>query len=91
MDIEKNKLGKYQCPCCGFFALEGTPDNSFDICPICFWEADGVQLDDPDYSDGANKVSLCEARENFLKFGASEEAFAKNVWPPYPDELLGPY
>ena len=85
--MKTNGLGKYQCLCCGFFTFDYTPDNSFDICSVCFWEGDGVQLDDPDYCCGANKVSLREARENFKKFGASEEVFLKHVRPPHREEF----
>ena len=40
--------------------------NSYHICPVCFWQDDAVQLEDPDFSGGANKVSLKEARANYL-------------------------
>ena len=43
----------------------------YDICPICFWEDDGVQFADPDYEGGANEESLNAARANFRSLGAS--------------------
>lgn len=87
MEIKRNIFGNYQCPCCGYFTLTDTPDNSFDICQVCYWEADGIQLHDPNYEVGANSVSLNMARENFKKFGAMEEAFISNVRPPLQQEI----
>lgn len=49
-----------KCPCCG-----QTDVDEFDICEVCGWENDLVQLDDPDYSGGANEMSLNEARAAF--------------------------
>ncbi|NIP43329.1 MAG: hypothetical protein GWN61_14025, partial [candidate division Zixibacteria bacterium] len=33
----------YTCPCCGYRTLDDPP-GSYDICGICFWEDDTVQL-----------------------------------------------
>ena len=49
---------KYKCPCCGYYTFDNKPDGSYDICKVCFWEADLIQLEDPTYEGGANKVSL---------------------------------
>ncbi len=38
-----------------------------------------MQLLDPWYEGGANKVSLQKAQENFARFGVSEQRFKKNV------------
>jgi len=46
---------------------------------VCFWEDDPVQLLDPWYVGGTNKVSLQQAQENFSRFGVSEQRFAKDV------------
>jgi hypothetical protein len=61
--------------------------NTFQICPVCFWEDDGVQLHNHEYEGGANQVSLNMARQNFIKFGACEENFVKDVRPPQPEEF----
>ena len=64
-----NKL--YACPCCGYATLAEVAN--YEICEICFWEDDGQ--DDPEQNEcfgGPNKVSLKEARFNFLVFGAAE-------------------
>ncbi|MCQ2546441.1 MAG: hypothetical protein MJ161_02685 [Clostridia bacterium] len=55
------------CPVCGRHYF--SKSNSFEICPVCGWEDDRVQKEDPDYSGGANEMSLNEARQKY-----SEEA-----------------
>lgn len=77
---------KYACPCCGYFTYDHKPNGDFDICPVCFWEDDAVQSADPTFAGGANKVSLAEARENFLTFGACDEASKEHVRTPFEDE-----
>jgi len=47
------------------------PPGSYEICEICRWEDDDIQLQDPSYSGGANKVSLIEGQENFKNTGVS--------------------
>lgn len=77
---------KYPCPCCGYKTLTGPHRGSYEICPVCFWEDDGVQFDDPDYEGGANPMSLKQAQRNFEKIGACEEAMLQYVRPPAPGE-----
>ncbi len=78
---------RYPCPCCGFLTLDQKPPGSYAICPVCWWEDDGVQARDPDYAGGANKVSLRQAQENFRRFGASEAEFTSNVRRPRTEEI----
>ncbi len=73
---------KYPCPCCGYKTLYKVPPRCYAICPVCYWEDDPVQFNDPDYVGGANKVSLNQARKNFLEFGASELEWKKYVRAP---------
>jgi hypothetical protein len=54
----------YPCPACGFEVFD-EPPGSYDICPVCGWEDDGVQLRFPAMAGGANKDSLC-ARQRIL-------------------------
>lgn len=82
-------MSKYKCPCCGYYTFELKPDNTFEICPVCFWEADGVQLSKPYSNNGANRVSLLEAKRNFRQFGVIELRFMKYVRKPQEDELAG--
>ncbi len=64
------------------------PPGTYEICPVCFWEDDPVQFNDPNYAEGANEVSLKEARKNFRKFGASTEGVKDEVRPPLDSERL---
>lgn len=82
-------MEKYKCPCCGYFTLE--EEGSYDVCPVCFWEDDTSQTRDPDMAGGANKVSLSDARENYLKYGACMEEFTPFVREPFAEEKNGGY
>lgn len=80
-------MDRYACPCCAYLTFESIPDGSFEMCPVCWWEDDPVQLDDPDYEGGANRVSLNQARRNFKKWGAIEERFRDKTRLPALDEI----
>lgn len=84
--MTKNEKG-YPCPCCGFLTLSEDTHETFEICPVCNWEDDDVQFNNPDFRGGANQESLNEARENFKKFGASAQKFIKQVRAPLSDEI----
>ena len=61
-------MKKYQCPCCEYYTYNVPPNEDCGyICPVCFWENDPVQLNDPDFDGGANEMSLNEAREAYQK------------------------
>lgn len=49
----------YPCPCCGNKMIS-EPGN-YEICPVCDWEDDPVQLSDPDLLGGENILSLLNA------------------------------
>ncbi|GHU76133.1 hypothetical protein FACS189461_3330 [Spirochaetia bacterium] len=55
-----------QCACCGEDSLDASV-KFFDICPVCGWEDDPVQRNNPDYDGGANHLSLNEARRAFAE------------------------
>ncbi len=55
-------MKKNQCPICGQTILD-----EFDICEVCGWENDLVQLAHPDFPGGANQMSINEAREAWTK------------------------
>jgi hypothetical protein len=54
---------------------------------VCYWEDDKVQFNDPDYKGGANRVSLNEARANYLLYGACEAELVSKVRKPLSDEV----
>ena len=78
---------KYACPCCGNYTYSQPIGGTYDICPVCFWEDDGFQLNHPDYGGGANTPSLNQARVNYKKFGACEERVLEYVRKPKKNEL----
>lgn len=51
------------CPCC--YQHDLYESGGYEICPVCNWEDDPVQLKKPDLAGGANQMSLSEAREAF--------------------------
>ncbi|MCP3656364.1 CPCC family cysteine-rich protein [Herbaspirillum sp.] len=67
----------FTCPCCGYEVFP-TPPGSYDICPICFWEDDELQLYYP-HVHGANPASLIESQVNVVQFGACNKEMAKNT------------
>lgn len=79
-----------QCPCCGYYTL--SERGGYDICQVCWWEDDDESevygQPAPERPTGPNHVQLWETRENYLKFGASEERFKQYVRSPRQDELL---
>lgn len=57
---------KFKCLCCDQLVLDFPPSGDYSICPVCGWEDDPVQTDDPYFSGGANKQSLSEARKRWV-------------------------
>jgi hypothetical protein len=78
---------KFACPCCGYKTFSHVANGSYDICLVCFWEDDPIQLENPDYEGGANPMSLRQAQRNFLEFGACDKDMLRNVRQPTKDEL----
>ena len=64
--------GSHQCPCCDYYTLNER--RSYEICAICYWEDDGQDLDALDVVSGPNHITLRQARHNFEKVGASDQA-----------------
>lgn len=56
---------KLICPCCGNRSLDGDIYGHYEICSICNWEDDPIQHDDPNFSGGANELSLNHARTEY--------------------------
>ncbi len=78
---------KYPCVCCGHLTVD-EPPCSYQICPVCGWEDDDVQLRWPDWAAGANRTSLVEAQRNFADFGACDVRSLEHVRPPEDGEPL---
>jgi hypothetical protein len=56
----------YPCPACGFLQFS-EPPGSYEICDVCGWEDDHVQLLRPTLGGGANRHSLVEAQQLALR------------------------
>ena len=82
--IEDEK--QYSCPCCGFLTISSLEKNSYEICPVCYWEVDMVQNQEIDFVGGANEISLRNARKNFTIYGAIDEKYKGCVRNPLPNE-----
>ena len=70
------------CACCGYLTVL----EEYDICPVCFWEADDVQERDPTFKGGANGMSLLQAQESFRTIRASSPRWLGHVRAPLPHE-----
>ncbi len=88
LERENRKRAGYPCLCCGYLTHgEPQPSGNHCICPVCFWEDDEVQADDPDFEGGANDSSLNQARKNFKAFGAADLDMVRHVRKPLPEEI----
>jgi len=76
----------YTCPCCGYIEFDEFP-GSYEICLICFWEDDVVQLYYPSSIGGANRVSLIEAQVNYFQFGSCEKRLIPHVRKPNIEDI----
>jgi Leucine-rich repeat (LRR) protein len=74
---------RYPCACCGYLTIE----REHDICPICWWAADGTQGGFPSSPTGANTYCLIEARLNFARVGVSTDRLLHKARSPLPEEI----
>jgi hypothetical protein len=67
------------------------PPGSYDICPICFWEDDALQLEfATTLAGGANRPTLVQAQQNVAVHGASEPRLVTHVRAPGPNDSRDP-
>lgn len=55
----------WNCPVCDTDNKSDFPDYGF--CDECSWQNDPVQLDDPHYKGGANRLSLNEYKAQWVE------------------------
>jgi hypothetical protein len=69
----------FLCPCCGARTLS-RPD-AMELCPVCWWEDDGQDSDDPAaiHCTVNGDLSLHEARRNYQLCGAAHPRFVRYV------------
>lgn len=76
------------CPCCGHRTL---PERGYyELCPVCFWEDDPEQAEQPWAWGGANGISLVDAQQAYLRYGAVDVEDVSKVRPARPDETRDP-
>ena len=74
-------------PCCDFLTMDGPDRDTYVICPVCGWEDDPVQYNDPDREGGANTVSLNQAGVNYETFEAAKKRSLSHIRPPLSEEI----
>jgi hypothetical protein len=82
---------RHACLCCGYLTIGEEPPGTFEICPVCDWEDEYLDLTHPDGinqpTGGPNAMlSLREARENFARFGAASPEWRVRVRSPRESE-----
>jgi len=85
--VKKYEL--YTCPYCGYIIFDEFP-GSYEICSICFWEDDAVQLYYPVSGGGANRVSLIEAQVNYFQFGSCGQRLVNSTREPTDEDIKDP-
>jgi hypothetical protein len=81
---------RFPCPCCGHLVFDGPP-GSYQICPICWWEDDALQLEfATTLGGGANRPTLLEAQRSFLEIGACEASALGHVRTVSPADRRDP-
>ena len=78
-----NSFGKTQCACCGCFTISEIGET----CPVCYWEENIYQEGRPDDDDAPNYISLQNAKEFFLKYGAKNKKLILLVRKPHVNEF----
>ncbi len=76
-----------ECHCCFFLTLSLPRPVHNEVCPVCIWEDDPIQNENPHFETGGNRVSLVQARLNFINHGACEPGLANLSRSPQEDEL----
>ena len=82
-------MRRIQCPCCGYFTIDGDEEVIIDYCEVCSWRYDLPAHEEPDKIIGYNRISLNEARKNYKLFRAAKEEFLGTdiIRDPLPEEL----
>ncbi len=62
---EKKTSKKHMCPVCGKYEFEH--EGCDDICEVCGWQDDIIQLRHPDERQCANQMSLNEAKAAYAE------------------------
>lgn len=58
------------CPACGYLVFDEPPD--YEICPVCGWQYDVVDIALGTTTAGPNRIPLVQAQDNFLLYGTAD-------------------
>jgi hypothetical protein len=81
---------KLACPGCGFRTISEEVYGSYEICPVCGWEDDPVQLANPCSGGGANKESLVDCQKRVVTWSAQQmSVFGRDAdWRPLSEKEI---
>jgi Cysteine-rich CPCC len=79
----------HPCPACGYYMFSALNEQS-EICLICGWQNDLVDLQEMYHPMGPNDVSLEEAQKNFKEIGAKAPKSLGHVRPPTKEDMRDP-
>jgi hypothetical protein len=65
--VESSGPMMHPCLGCGFCVLDAPAGSSYVICPVCGWEDDVREGDDPYFQGGANGASLADHQQSVLE------------------------
>jgi hypothetical protein len=76
------------CPGCRYRTIGEDFYGSYEICPVCDWEDDAVQLANPCSGGGANKEPLFQCQKAIASWSKEEmSAFERDsAWRPLSEE-----
>lgn len=63
----KNNSKFVACHCCGSIEVPIGEEGLYYVCSKCGWENDEIQNEKPNYSGGANELSLNEYKAKYEK------------------------
>jgi hypothetical protein len=75
VEVKGEKPELITCFCCGYNTLNKR--GEYFICNVCYWEDDGNN--DLNKYSNVNKMTLFEAKENFIKIGVISERFQNSA------------
>jgi Cysteine-rich CPCC len=80
---------KYTCPCCGYLTRSEIDFSSHEICKVCEWEDDGLQLGNPACGGGANLKSLIDNQNEFIQKQNNNNKYTlDSSWRPFNNEEI---
>jgi hypothetical protein len=71
----------WPCPVCGYRVF-GNPPGSYEICDVCGWEDDAIQIRHPRMRGGANGGSIFDYQQRRADWRAPGDAARDPDWRP---------